>query len=126
MKQRRVMVVEDNPEIAALLRRGLGLHGIDVTVVTDGRSALAVWMADEFDVVVLDVMLPGLDGLELVAERRAAGDQTPVILLTAYDDPRLRERGATVGAQAFLVKPFAYFELLACVDRLIDGGTGDS
>ncbi len=71
-------------------------------------------------------MLPGLDGLELLAERRAAGDRTPVVLLTDHDDDRLRERGATVGAQAFLIKPFAYFELLACVDRLIDGGTGDS
>jgi DNA-binding response OmpR family regulator len=123
MEQRRVLVVEDDPGIADLLQRGLGLHDIETTVVTDGPEGLAAWMVGGFDVIVLDVMLPGIDGLELLAERRAAGDRTPVILLTAHDDDRLRERGAEAGAAAFLVKPFAYFELLACVDRLTAGAT---
>jgi DNA-binding response OmpR family regulator len=124
--ERRALIVEDDGEIADLLKRGLTLHGMDATVASDGSAGLAAWMSEPFDVIVLDVMLPGMDGIELLAERRAAGDRTPVILLTAHDDDRVRERGVAAGAQAFLIKPFAYFELLGCLDELTLGTTRGS
>ncbi len=122
--RRRALVVEDDQEIANLLERGLALHGIDTAVARDGSAGLAAWMSQPFDVIVLDVMLPGMDGIEMLAERRAAGDRTPVVLLTAHDDDRIRERGVAAGAQAFLIKPFAYFELLKCLDELTLGTSG--
>jgi two-component system copper resistance phosphate regulon response regulator CusR len=115
---RRVLVVEDDPGIAGVLRRGLALHGLEVDVALDGTDGRAAWATGTFDLVVLDVMLPGVDGVDLLAERRAAGDLTPVILLTARDDDRVRARGLAVGADAFVVKPFAYTELVGLIDRL--------
>ncbi len=113
-----MLVVEDDPGIAGVLRRGLALHGLEVEVALDGTDARAAWAGAIFDLIVLDVMLPGVDGVELLAERRAAGDLTPVILLTARDDDRVRARGLAVGADAFVVKPFDYSELVALIDRL--------
>jgi DNA-binding response OmpR family regulator len=124
MERRRALIVEDDRKIADLLRRGLALHDIESVVTTDGPAGLAAWMSQEFNVVVLDVMLPGIDGIELLSERRAAGDRTPVVLLTAHDDDAVRARAAAAGADGFLVKPFAYFELLARLDELTLGAAG--
>jgi DNA-binding response OmpR family regulator len=115
----RALVIEDDLRIAALLRRGLALKGIDVTVAEDGARGRAAWQRDGFDVVLLDVMLPEVDGITLCAERRAAGDRTPVIILTARDDEETRARGMAAGATDYLVKPFAYGDLVRRVELLL-------
>ncbi len=121
----RVLVVEDEQHLAQGLRFNMEAEGYHVETVADGEAALVRIAKSDFDVIVLDVMLPGMDGIELLAERRAAGDRTPVVLLTAHDDERVRERGVAAGAQAFLIKPFAYFELLGCLDQLtLDAAKG--
>ena len=119
MSRGRALVIEDDLRIAALLRRGLALKGIDVTVAEDGARGRAAWQGDGFDVVLLDVMLPEVDGITLCAERRAAGDRTPVIILTARDDEETRARGMAAGATDYLVKPFAYGDLVRRVELLL-------
>ena len=114
----RVLVVEDDPPIASVLERGLGLAGYEVESAADGPSGLARWAEGGWSAIVLDVMLPGMDGTAVCAARRAAGDQTPVLLLTARDDEELREMAHACGADAFLTKPFAYAELLATLERI--------
>lgn len=114
----RVLVIEDDPPIASVLARGLGLAGYAVEVAEDGPGGLARWAEGGWSVVVLDMMLPGEDGVAVCAERRRAGDRTPVLLLTARDDEDLREAARAAGADAFLTKPFAYAELLATLERI--------
>lgn len=116
--QRRILVVEDDEPIASVLERGLTLAGYAVDVALDGDAGQERWAAGGYACVVLDVMLPGIDGLTLCAEMRAAGDLTPVLLLTARDDAAVRAAGATAGASALVVKPFAYDELLRVLERL--------
>ena len=115
----RILVVEDDAGIARILRRGLSLQGLEVEVAEDGPRGREAWATGGFDLVILDVMLPGVDGIDLCAERRAAGDGTPVLVLTAREDDSIRGRGRAAGADAFLAKPFAYAELLETVGRLI-------
>jgi two-component system OmpR family response regulator len=114
----RILVVEDDPPIASVLERGLGLAGYTVEVAEDGLAGLARWSEGGWSAVVLDMMLPGKDGIEVCAARRADGDITPVLLLTARDDDALRETARACGADAFLTKPFAYAELLATLERI--------
>jgi DNA-binding response OmpR family regulator len=118
----RVLVVEDDPPIASVLERGLTLAGYDVEVVLDGPAGLSRWAHGGWHVVVLDVMLPGMDGVAMCTARRAAGDRTPVLLLTARDDERLRSAARAAGADAFLTKPYAYADLLATLARLTGPG----
>lgn len=113
----RVLVIEDNPRVADLLRRGLELQGNEVVLAADGPSGRERWAEGGFGAIVLDVMLPGINGIDLCAERRETGDRTPVILLTARDDDRARERGTAAGANAFVLKPFSYAELVGLVAR---------
>jgi DNA-binding response OmpR family regulator len=113
-----VLVVEDDPPIASVLERGLGLAGYTVEVAEDGPSGLGRWREGGWAVIVLDMMLPGMDGIAVCATRRVEGDRTPVILLTARDDDELREAARASGADAFLTKPFAYADLLATLERL--------
>jgi DNA-binding response OmpR family regulator len=113
----RLLVIEDDEPIAMLLDRGLRLAGYDVVVETDGMGGGASWRQGGYAAVILDVMLPGANGLELCIERRAAGDRTPVLLLTARDDDALRRQALEGGASALMVKPFVYRELL---DRLAE------
>ncbi len=115
MSAGRVLVVEDDPRIASLLRLGLEVKSIEVTVAEDGSCGREAWVNGEFDLVLLDVMLPGIDGISLCAERRAAGDQTPVIFLTAREDEDARARGMAVGASDFMTKPFEYADLMSRV-----------
>jgi two-component system, OmpR family, response regulator QseB len=118
----RILVVEDDGGIVTMLRRGLRLAGHEVSVAPDLAGARDLWVADgRWDVVLLDVMLPDGDGLELLAERRAAGDQTPCVLVTAREEGDLHDRATAGGASAVLPKPFAYADLLALVDRLTAG-----
>lgn len=119
MSKGRVLVIEDDVKIGKILFRGLGLKDIEVTLATDGLMGRAAWVAGGFDLVLLDVMLPGIDGISLCAERRAAGDTTPVILLTARGEEDARERGMAAGATDYITKPFVYADLTARVLALL-------
>src|SRR3954468_18379077 len=109
----RVLAGEDEARMAALLRRGLVREGLAVDVA--GRGEDAVWMAQahEYDAVVLDVLLPGIDGFETCRQLRGAGVWAPVLMLTARDAVEDRVAGLDCGADDYLVKPFAFAELLA-------------
>jgi DNA-binding response OmpR family regulator len=114
----RVLVVEDDPELAAILADGFGEHRIDVVVandVSEGRERAAL---GTYDVMILDVMLPGGSGFDLCAQIRARGIATTILMLTARDAIDDRVRGLEAGADDYLTKPFAFRELLARVRAL--------
>jgi two-component system OmpR family response regulator len=121
----RVLVVEDEPKMAGLVKRGLEEEGIAVDVAARGEDA--VWMAGstEYDAVVLDVMLPGLDGFEVCRRLRADDVWTPVLMLTARDAVEDRVAGLDGGADDYLVKPFAFDELLARLRALARRGAAE-
>jgi DNA-binding response OmpR family regulator len=108
----RILIVEDEAEIAGYLRRGLTLEGFTVDIAADGETGLSIARENPPDLVVLDLMLPGLDGLE-VARRLRAASNVPIIILTARDAVPDRVAGLESGADDYLVKPFAFEELLA-------------
>jgi DNA-binding response OmpR family regulator len=108
----RILIVEDEAEIADYLRRGLAYEGFGIEIADDGPAALVAARERPPDVVVLDLMLPGLDGME-VAQRLRAGSSVPIIMLTARDSVADRVAGLERGADDYLVKPFAFEELLA-------------
>ena len=114
----KILVVEDDEGISGTLYRGLTFEGYKVNVVYDGLAALASARDDPPDLVVLDWMLPGLDGLEVCRRLRAAG-QTPILMLTAKDAIADRVHGLDAGADDYLVKPFAFDELVARVRALL-------
>jgi two-component system response regulator MprA len=109
-----ILIVEDESEIAGYLRRGLAFEGYGVEIAENGTSALAAARERPPDLVVLDVMLPGIDGFEVARRLRAASD-VPIIMLTARDAVPDRVAGLESGADDYLVKPFAFEELLARV-----------
>jgi len=113
-----VLAVEDDARLAATLRRVLAAEGYDVELAADGNEALRRARERPFDLVVLDVMLPGLDGIAVCKRLRAGGD-VPILMLTALGGTDQRVRGLDSGADDYLVKPFAYEELLARVRALL-------
>jgi DNA-binding response OmpR family regulator len=117
----RILIIEDDAPIAAVLERGLGLVGHDVTVVGDSHEGRRRWSEGRWEAIILDLMLPGANGLELCAERRRAGDRTPVLLLTARDEESVRRQALRSGASAMMTKPFAYADLI----DWIRGAVGD-
>jgi len=117
-----ILVIEDDSGIASVLERGLGLRGWTVTVAEHGLAGRDAWQEGAYDVAIVDVMLPGINGIDLLAERRAAGDRTPVILLTARDEESYRVQGTAAGADEYMTKPFAYRDLIASVEHLIARG----
>jgi two-component system response regulator MprA len=114
----RILVIEDEPQIADLLRRGLIYEGYTVEVASDGETGLAAARDRPPDVVLLDLMLPGIDGLSVCRRLRAAGN-TPILILTAKDAVADRVAGLDAGADDYLVKPFSFDELLARVRALL-------
>lgn len=108
----RILVIEDETEIAGYLRRGLTLEGFQVTVAADGPAGLAAAREQAPDLVILDVMLPGMDGFEVARRLRQALD-APIVMLTARDAVADRVTGLEQGADDYLIKPFAFEELLA-------------
>jgi two-component system response regulator MprA len=115
-----ILIVEDERAIASFLRRGLSYEGYRVTVADSGRLALETARDDAPNLVILDVMLPdGLDGIEVCRRLRAAGDEFPILMLTARDEVADRVAGLDAGADDYLVKPFAFEELLARVRALL-------
>ncbi|MGX6447845.1 response regulator transcription factor [Patulibacter sp. S7RM1-6] len=115
----QVLVVDDEPTLVTALERALRLDGHDVAVATDGEEALDRLARSTPDLVVLDVMMPRLDGLEVCRRLRAAGDRTPVLMLTARDGIDDRVDGLDAGADDYLTKPFALRELRARVRALL-------
>jgi len=109
----RILVVEDEPRIAAFVEKGLRANGFATTAVTEGRSALALARTGEFDLVVLDLGLPDLDGLEVLRELRRADRTLPVVILTARDSVHDTVTGLEGGADDYVTKPFQFEELLA-------------
>jgi two-component system copper resistance phosphate regulon response regulator CusR len=109
----KLLVVEDEIKTAGFLKRGLSEAGFLVDVSADGLEGLRMIETGKYDLVVLDIMLPGLDGLKILASMRRSGLQTPVLMLTARDSTADRVAGLELGADDYLVKPFAFSELLA-------------
>jgi two-component system response regulator MprA len=124
----RVLVVDDEPAVQRALERALRLENHDVILAGDGEQALDALARSPADAVILDVMMPRLDGLEVVRRMRRAGDRTPVLMLTARDAIDNRVEGLDVGADDYLVKPFALRELQARLRALLrrsgDGAAG--
>jgi two-component system OmpR family response regulator len=114
----RVLVVEDDLKLAAVIRRGLALEGIAADLVADGEQALVRADATHYDVIVLDVMLPGGDGFEVCRRLREQANWTAVLMLTARNALEDRVRGLDCGADDYLGKPFSFAELLARVRAL--------
>lgn len=118
----RILVVEDEPKVARAVREGLERQQYDVVIAPTGEEGFYLVNAEEFDLVILDVMLPGRDGLQILATLRKRGLRTPVLILTARDAIEDRVQGLDHGADDYLVKPFAFPELLARVRALIRRG----
>ena len=109
----RILIAEDEARIASFLEKGLGANGFATTVATNGRDALRLARRGDFDLLVLDVGLPELDGFEVLRELRRAGSPLPIVMLTARDDVADTVAGLEGGADDYVTKPFRFEELLA-------------
>ena len=118
----KLLVAEDEPKTGTYLQQGLGEAGFSVNRVTSGTEAVQQVLSEPYDLLILDVMLPGLDGWEVLRRVRAAGQDMPVLFLTARDRVEDRVKGLELGADDYLVKPFAFSELLARVRSLLRRG----
>lgn len=118
----KVLIVEDEPKTAAYLQKGLRENGFLVETTDCGETGLHLALTREHDIILLDVMLPGQDGWSIVAELRQSEKQTPVLFLTARDTIADRVKGLELGADDYLVKPFAFSELLARMRSLLRRG----
>jgi two-component system, OmpR family, response regulator MprA len=125
----RVLVVDDEPQLRRALERALKLEGYEVRLAADGEEALGSVASQPTDAIVLDVLMPKRDGLEVARELRARGNRTPILMLTARDAIDDRVKGLDVGADDYLVKPFALRELQARLRALLrrtsDGTDGE-
>ncbi len=118
----KLLVIEDDPKTASFIRKGLAESGFAVDTAADGREGLKAARGGDHDLVILDLMLPGLTGEEVLRELRAAGKRTPVVILTARGQVEDRVRGLQLGADDYLPKPFAFAELLARVRAVLRRG----
>jgi two-component system alkaline phosphatase synthesis response regulator PhoP len=115
----RILIVEDEPTIATGLRDDLELEGFAVEVVDDGTVALRRILNDKFDLILLDLMLPGMDGLDVCRQARSKGDRTPVIMLTAKGQEVDKVVGLELGADDYITKPFSRREVLARIKAVL-------
>jgi two-component system, OmpR family, copper resistance phosphate regulon response regulator CusR len=120
----KILVVEDEKKAARFLRKGLSENGFVVDVAAEGEEGLHLATSAEYDLIILDVMLPERDGWSILGEIRRSGRQTPVLFLTARDSLQDRVKGLNLGADDYLVKPFAFSELLARVRSILRRGPG--
>lgn len=122
----KILIVEDEPKIGDYLRQGLTEAGFVVDLARNGLDGHHLAMTETFDLVILDVMLPDVDGWRILQALRDAGKTVPVLFLTARDSVEDRVKGLELGADDYLVKPFAFAELLARVRTLLRRGTGST
>ncbi|MDN7142185.1 MULTISPECIES: heavy metal response regulator transcription factor [Pseudomonas] len=122
----KLLVAEDEPKAGAYLQQGLAEAGFTVDRVLSGTDALQHALSESYDLLILDVMMPGLDGWEVLRMVRAAGKDVPVLFLTARDGVDDRVKGLELGADDYLIKPFAFSELLARVRTLLRRGISSS
>ncbi len=115
----KLLIVEDEVKTANFLNKGLSEAGFLVCVAADGEEGMRLIETGAFDLIVLDIMLPAMDGWDVLTRLRGAGLQTPVLILTARDEVQDRVRGLELGADDYLVKPFAFSELLARVRTIL-------
>jgi two-component system OmpR family response regulator len=120
----RILVIEDDPQTALYLRKGLEEGGYIVDWTADGRDGLFMAASERYDLIVADRMLPGTDGLSIVKVLRSQSIRTPVMILSALGQVDDRVRGLEAGADDYLVKPYAFSELMARVEALLRRGTG--
>ncbi len=118
----RILIIEDESKTAGYLKKGLSESGFVVDTVQDGNTGLSFLAINHYDLVILDIMLPGLDGWGVLSELRGRGKDTPVLFLTAKDSVQDRVKGLELGADDYLVKPFAFSELLARVRNVLRRG----
>jgi len=121
----KILVVEDEKKVASFIKRGLEEEGFEVDVASDGEEGLYMAEASSYDLVLMDLMLPKIDGLSVVREMRGRGIQTPVLCLTAKDAVEDIVSGLDSGSDDYLTKPFAFAELLARVRALLRRGAQD-
>ena len=114
----RLLIIEDEGKMATILRRGLEEEGMEVTVAADGENGLEEARRGAYDLILLDLGLPGRDGLEVARDLREEGDHTPILMLTAWDSTEMKVRGLDAGADDYLTKPFEFAELLARIRAL--------
>lgn len=115
----KVLLIEDDQQTTAFVRKGLEESGYTVDTIADGRDGLVQAIGSDYDAIVVDRMLPGLDGLSVLKSMRAAGVRTPVLMLTALGSVGARVEGLDAGADDYLVKPFSFVELRARLDALL-------
>jgi two-component system copper resistance phosphate regulon response regulator CusR len=115
----RILLIEDEKKTAAFLAKGLGEGGFSVDIARDGETGLSAALSARYDLLIVDVMLPGKDGWAVVAALRGRNIHTPILFLTARDSVRDRVKGLELGADDYLVKPFAFSELLARLRSLL-------
>ena len=118
----KLLIIEDEAKTAAYLKKGLSEHGFVVDRCENGELGLESTQQADYDLIILDVMLPGRDGWAVLSRFRSCGNQTPVLMLTARDAVEDRVKGLNLGADDYLVKPFAFSELLARVRTLLRRG----
>ncbi len=119
----KILVVEDETKTGDYLKQGMGEAGFIVDLARDGIDGLHLALSENYDLAILDVMLPGMDGWQILASLRKAGKDMPVLFLTARDQIEDRVKGLELGADDYLVKPFAFSELLARVRTLLRRGS---
>ncbi len=119
MSQPKILVVEDDPVIGEFLKTGLGYENYSVTVIDRGMDALEILKEIEFDLLILDIMLPDIDGFEVCKRLRSRGNTIPILMLTVKGDICDRVKGLDSGADDYLVKPFSFEELLARIRALL-------
>lgn len=120
---KRILIVEDEPKTAAYLQTGLEEHGWKTDIATDGEAGLIMALERDYELLILDIMLPVRDGWSVVAALRKSGSQTPVVCLTARDAVGEKVKGLDLGADDYLVKPFAFSELLARLRSVLRRGS---
>ena len=122
----RILIIEDNPDLAFGLRSNLEIEGYDVSIASTGAAGLEQARSQEPDLLILDVMLPEMDGFEVLRSFRAMNSSTPVLMLTARGDELDKVRGLRSGADDYVTKPFGLMELLARIEALLRRGRSGS
>ena len=117
----RLLLVEDDPRVGSFIAQGLRDEGFDIDWAVTGEDAVARTRAGQYDLVLLDHMLPGRSGIEVAAQIRAGGTGAPILMLTARDAPEDRRAAFAAGANEFMAKPFLFDDLLGRINALLNG-----